>query len=162
MSPDLYVSLRPKMIRLALRYVHSQARAEDAVDAAFAAALAHFDRDQPRNVSAWVGMIVRNVCLHEIRDGKKRAETPPEHWEPAAPANSVPKVLRDEVVERVDAALLTLTGDQRLALELFHFEGLDHQEVAEIMESSPGAVRALVHRAKRRMYWALRAVGEAS
>ena len=59
----------------------------------------------------------------------------------------------------LEAALELLTPDQRLVVHLKHVEGLDGNEIAEIIGSTRGAADAMAARAERRLrhYLELRA-----
>jgi RNA polymerase sigma-70 factor, ECF subfamily len=160
MTGELYVQERPRLLRLALRILRNEALSEDAVDMAFGRALTAYEKDKPENVAAWLSAITKNVCFHILRDDKVRSGKSFEVERSMRPSTGSPHA--KELVAQVDAALLQLTDRQRLALELFHFQELDHQEVAEIMDIGPGAVRALVHRAKRRLFLMLHDWAEAS
>ena len=56
---------------------------------------------------------------------------------------------QQELAKRVDEALKTLPERQRLALTLFHHEGLSQIEVGDIMGISDEAVESLLARARR-------------
>jgi RNA polymerase sigma-70 factor (ECF subfamily) len=57
---------------------------------------------------------------------------------------------------RVDAALKALPERQRLALTLFHYEGLSQIEVGKVMGISDEAVESLLARARRTLKAALK------
>jgi RNA polymerase sigma-70 factor, ECF subfamily len=61
-----------------------------------------------------------------------------------------------DVSQRVDAALKELPDRQRMALTLFHYEGLSQVEVGRIMGISDEAVESLLARARRNLKGALR------
>ena len=52
---------------------------------------------------------------------------------------------------RVDGALKTLPERQRLALTLFHYEGMSQIEVGAVMGISDEAVESLLGRARRQL-----------
>lgn len=56
-----------------------------------------------------------------------------------------PVAVEDQLLVR--AALQTLTGQQREAVVLRHVLDLSVEQTAQLLETSPGAVRALTHRA---------------
>ena len=58
--------------------------------------------------------------------------------------------------QRVDAALKALPDRQRIALTLFHYEGLSQIEIGQIMGISDEAVESLLARARRGLKAALR------
>ena len=57
---------------------------------------------------------------------------------------------------RFDTALKALPERQRLALTLFHFEGMSQIEVAEAMGITDEAVESLLARARRALKTALK------
>jgi RNA polymerase sigma-70 factor (ECF subfamily) len=61
-----------------------------------------------------------------------------------------------DTAARVDTALKALPERQRLALTLFHFEGLSQSEVARTMGISDEAVESLLARARRTLKTALK------
>lgn len=105
-------------------------------------------------VRPWLRRVVSNLCIDRIRSGKQVevTDTPPE-------VASAPEQMRDieggERAARVDAALKALPDRQRLALVLFHFEGLSQIEVAAEMGISDEAVESLLARARRALKTAL-------
>ncbi|MCK5549489.1 MAG: sigma-70 family RNA polymerase sigma factor, partial [Hyphomicrobiaceae bacterium] len=58
--------------------------------------------------------------------------------------------------DRVDTVVKALPDRQRMALTLFHYEGLSQIEVGRIMGVSDEAVESLLARARRRLKVALR------
>ena len=65
------------------------------------------------------------------------------------PADQITSIEMREASARVDAALKALPERQRLALVLFHFEGLSQVEVGSSMGISDEAVESLLARARR-------------
>jgi RNA polymerase sigma-70 factor (ECF subfamily) len=91
---------------------------------------------------------VANLCIDRIRAGQ-RTEVTDEVPEQEAPAGQLRRLVDRELSSRVDAALKRLPERQRLALTLFHFEGLSQLEVAESMGISDEAVESLLARGRR-------------
>ena len=56
-----------------------------------------------------------------------------------------------ELSGRVDQALKQLPERQRLALTLFHFEGMSQSEIAHVMDISDDTVESLLARARRQL-----------
>jgi RNA polymerase sigma-70 factor (ECF subfamily) len=63
--------------------------------------------------------------------------------------------MEDDLAKRVDVALKALPERQRLALTLFHHEGLSQIEVGDVMGISDEAVESLLSRARRSLKAAL-------
>ena len=60
-------------------------------------------------------------------------------------------VARRELIDAVHVGLACLPEDQRKAIQLHCLEGRSLEETAELMEKTPGAIRALVHRGKGKL-----------
>jgi len=76
--------------------------------------------------------------------------------EQAEPATQHSQLEAQDTSQRVDAALKELPDRQRMALTLFHYEGLSQVEVGRIMGISDEAVESLLARARRTLKAALR------
>jgi RNA polymerase sigma-70 factor (ECF subfamily) len=96
---------------------------------------------------AWLLAIARNVLLDEVRRGRRLVPLPESLTDRAAPTGD----------ESVTQALESLPPSQRRILELVYVFGYSHAEVAAILETTEGAVRTAVWRARaafRRAYGA--------
>ena len=109
----------------------------------------------PQGLRPWLRRVVSNLCVDRMRSGRRLSvvEEVPERIEPATQLSDLEK--RD-VSQRVDAALKELPDRQRVALTLFHYEGLSQIEVGRIMGISDEAVESLLARARRSLKTALR------
>lgn len=102
----------------------------------------------PGGLRPWLTRVVSNLCIDRLRAGRNTSvvgEVP----EQVAPASQMRDVSERELSLRVDAALKSLPDRQRLALSLFHFEGLSQIEVGQILGVSDEAVESLLARARR-------------
>ena len=109
----------------------------------------------PQGLRPWLRRVVSNLCVDRMRSGRRLtvvAEVP----ERSEPASQLADVEAGEVSQRVDAALKDLPDRQRMALTLFHYEGLSQIEVGRIMGISDEAVESLLARARRSLKVALR------
>lgn len=96
----------------------------------------------------WLRRVASNLCIDRIRSRRKTDVTDevPEQVEMATQLSGLADA---ELGARVDRALKALPERQRLALTLFHFEGLSQLEVGAILEVSDEAVESLLARARR-------------
>ena len=122
--------------------------ADDAVQDAFLQAFLALDRlRDPDRFAGWLGGIVANVC----RAQRRRAPLTllgdwPENLHPAS-AGSLPSA---EDLDRADAlgrAVAGLPPGQRQAVTLFYYADQPASQIA----SSPGAAKASLHKARRRL-----------
>ena len=96
----------------------------------------------------WLRRVVSNLCIDRIRSGQ-RTEVTDEVPDVETPPGQLRELMDRELAARVDSELKSLPERQRLALTLFHFEGMSQLEVAEVMGISDEAVESLLARARR-------------
>ena len=112
-----------------------------------------FHGDEP-SFRAWVFTIARNKVIDAARYAARRPTVPLDAAEYVTPG-----VVRDvaegyEELESMRAALALvgmLSPDQADVILLRVVAELDTQQVAELLDKSPGAVRVLAHRGLRRL-----------
>lgn len=151
-----------RLYALALRVTRDADLAADAVQEAFASALEREEefRGEAR-LSTWLHRIVFNKAVDLLRR-RRREEPLPEpatltgeddrlghgpSW--ARPPDEL--LLGREARQALEDALGTLTPLQRAVFELREAEGRPTEEVADILDLTPGAVRVHLHRARLRL-----------
>lgn len=145
----------------------SRADAEDATQETFLRA--HREASMFRGAcapSTWLFAIARNVCLDRLRARTARRFTAlddvVEHGIREAARPGALHVGAEDAAQRAqyvaavrDGCLLgtlaCLTADQRAAFVLRTLTDLATDEVAQVLDRSPNAVRVLVHRARARL-----------
>lgn len=96
----------------------------------------------------WLRRVVSNLCIDRVR-GRRRLTVVAEVPEQAEAPSQGRQLDEQAMAARVDAALKALPERQRLALTLFHYEGLSQLEVGNILGVSDEAVESLLSRARR-------------
>lgn len=101
-------------------------------------------------VRPWLRRVVSNLCIDRVRG---RAKLTPVDELPEVPeeARQLAAMESEEMKQRVDGALKKLPDRQRLALTLFHYEGMSQIEVGNVMGISDEAVESLLGRARRQL-----------
>jgi RNA polymerase sigma-70 factor (ECF subfamily) len=102
----------------------------------------------PGGVRPWLRRVVSNLCIDRVRAHRNTTVTDAVPEESEA-AGQVRHLLERELGHRVDAALKALPERQRLALTLFHYEGMSQVEVGAVLAISDEAVESLLARARR-------------
>ncbi|MBQ1094192.1 sigma-70 family RNA polymerase sigma factor [Streptomyces sp. B93] len=119
---------------------------------------------QGKEFSAWLLTIARNLYLDEMGRSRSRLETPVAEFRDAEQPHCSTELLALRELEAVENretvqdVLRVLNPPERHCLELRFFDGLSAEETAHAMGRSVGAVRALTHRAVRRLRWSAGAV----
>lgn len=103
----------------------------------------------------WLRRVVSNLCVDRMRSGKRMVVVDEVPELPEA-ATQQSEMEAQDTSQRVDAALKALPDRQRMALTLFHYEGLSQIEIGQIMGISDEAVKSLLARARRGLKAALR------
>ena len=162
------------MLRLAMAYVRDRGVAEDVVQESWLTCLRSLDRFEGRSsLKTWIFGIVMNVArarrrkesrilpfasLFKRDDSDRRRPTVdqsrfgadglwqsgPQKWDNLPES----KVLGDETIERVKAAIAELPPKQREVIVLRDVAGLDAGEVSGLLGISAANVRVRLHRAR--------------
>ncbi len=146
---------------LAVTILGDPDEAADAVQEAFVRLWRRGGHVPDAAVRPWLLKVVHNLCLDQLRRRKLVAK----HWgrsDPdalpnlrAAPAPAAAPELPDSLA----AALEQLPPRTRSMVMLHYCEGLPLAEIAELLDTTPGAVKVALHRARHalRQYLAPRA-----
>lgn len=154
-----------QVVRFALSFVGSQARAEELAQEAFVRVYQTRSRYKPAaRFNTWLYRIVTNLCVSDVRRAEHRFMGVPRVREGGAErpfeVGDLPdertrtgeeRMLAQEDMDRVRGVLGRLPPQQRAALLLARVEGLSYDEVAQSLGSSVSAVKSLIHRATTTM-----------
>jgi RNA polymerase sigma-70 factor (ECF subfamily) len=141
------------VFNVCLRILGNVQEAEDLAQEAFLRAyrnIAQFDPNRP--FGPWMRVLAANLCYNHIN--KARLEQAPLEDErdhiPADPHES-PEALLELNQENQDLyqKIWKLPENQRIALELRHFQGLSYQEMADALDLPLNTVRSHLYRARR-------------
>lgn len=136
---------------------------DDVVQRTFMACVEHHEKFRGEgSMRAWLLGIARNQLLMHYRglDAWARAR---DRFEALAVDDLVTSPSR-VVAQREEQTLLLralrrIPLESQLVLELFYWEGLDHAEVAQVLEVAVGTVKSRLHRARERLVDVLRELG---
>ena len=133
--------------RYALAVLHNEADAEDVTQQTFLSAYRAFQRgERPHTPHNWLIKIAHNVCRQRFRDSSRR---PQEVEFDEALAAAAPEDSDVPTATEIRRALGFLAFNQRAALVMRELEGRSYAEIAQILDTSVGAVETLIFRARR-------------
>ena len=133
--------------RYALAVLHNEADAEDVTQQTFLSAYRAFQRgERPHTPHNWLIKIAHNVCRQRFRDSSRR---PQEVEFDEALAAATPEDSDIPTATEIRRALGFLAFNQRAALVMRELEGRSYAEIAQILDTSVGAVETLIFRARR-------------
>ena len=121
--------------------------------------LAQFHGDA--SFATWLNRIVTNLCLDELRRQKRaRMDSIEEIEEATGPVENrmeiqevdpMERIAREELRERIDAAMDKLSDNHRTVLVLYEYEQLEYKQIAEKMGTSIGTVMSRLFYARKKM-----------
>jgi RNA polymerase sigma-70 factor (ECF subfamily) len=135
--------------------VNDRALAEDFTSETFLRALRRISSIsyQGRDIGAWFVTIARNIILDHVKSARNRFEiTTSDTLEgPEREPSPEAAVLDLLTSERLMAAVRKLGDDQRECVMLRFIQGFSVSETAAVMGRNDGAIKALQHRAVRKL-----------
>ncbi len=145
------------VLSLCRYHLRSDTEADDAMQDTFLRAYNKLDKlDRPDGLRSWLYAIARRVCAERRRANSRRVR----HEEqavisrmnkPETSATVLGQVDRAERMERLDAALDSLSDKERLAIHLHYLETDPPAAAASALGLSRGGFYKLLHRARARL-----------
>jgi RNA polymerase sigma-70 factor, ECF subfamily len=173
-DPDGFRSLVERhsrnVFRLAFRMTGNENDAEDIVQETFLRAYKQLARYESRSsFGTWLYRIAANCSLDLIRTRKFRGELPKPEGEDKDPMDLIasPQPGPDrlaasrQVEEHVAGAMAALSGQERTAFVLRHFEGLSIEEISGVLGVGGNAAKHSIFRAVQKLRAALEPLVEA-
>jgi RNA polymerase sigma-70 factor, ECF subfamily len=135
---------RRNVYQLCYRFMNHHEDASDLAQDVFVRAfkgLAGFKGDS--SLGTWLYRVSVNACLNRL--AMKKVDTEPIDAVPRVDdraADALDRVMREERAEQVRSAIAKLPPKQRATLTLRVYQELSHEEIAQVLGSSVGAVKA--------------------
>lgn len=152
---QLYREHRDPIFRFAYRMVGSVEVAEDVAHECFLSLITGGDRFDPAHASlrTYLFAAARNLAFKHLRktDCELAVETMPEHPRLSCAEAPLHKLLNDEMVGQVRAAISSLPPLQREVIILFEYEELSLAEIAAIVAADVGTIKSRLYRARERL-----------
>jgi len=136
--------------------VQDRADAEDVVQETFLRAFVHLRTFAGRSAFfTWLCRIALNLAIGEHRRRARIAFRQPAESSPDEPVDrgDLPgdRLMREESLSQIQRALAALAPDQRAVLVLRTVEGLNYQEISQVLDLNVGTVRSRLHRARMQL-----------
>ncbi|WP_156934958.1 sigma-70 family RNA polymerase sigma factor [Pseudonocardia spinosispora] len=152
---QLYDRYHEMVFRYVLFRVSDRQLAEDLTAETFLRALRRIQSVsyQGRDIGAWFVTIARNLVLDHVKSSRYRLEQTTSEIADLSPSTTGPEqqVLDGATHEELLRCVAKLNSDQKECIALRFLQGLSVAETARLMGRNEGAVKALQHRAVRRL-----------
>lgn len=141
---------------LAYRMLSNPTEAEDAAQETFLRAYTRLSTYDPdRKFSSWILSIASHYCVDRLR--RRRGNTlsmediQSGRWIPDDTPRPEERTLEQERSVAIRHLLEEMPEHYRVAIVLRYWQDLSYEEIAEITESTPSAVKSRLHRARQMM-----------
>jgi len=135
---EIYREYYPKVSGYIHNHVNNPEDAEDLCSEVFRKAWEHLDAESRSGFSSFIYTITRNTVFDYFRTRREYSELPEDL---AVQDNMGEKLLHDETLSRLAAALKTLPETQRELIVLRYYRNKTLQEIAELMDLSYGVTK---------------------
>ncbi len=136
------------------RFVFNHQDADDVLQNTFIKVWKSLDNFKSNSkLYTWLYRIATNESITHINKHKKRAETglETEEGNPLEVLKADEYFDGNEIQAKLQLALNTLPDKQRSVFQLRYFEELKYNEIAEVLETSVGALKASYHHAVKKI-----------
>jgi RNA polymerase sigma-70 factor, ECF subfamily len=141
------VELLPRLRRFARNLTRDSHDADDMVQIALERALTRLDQwRRDARLDGWMFKIVRNAWIDEVRSRGRRAKI--FLSEESGADVGVDTMDKQTTLLSVQAAMLRLSEEQRLAVSLVLIEGLPYKEAAEVLDIPIGTLTSRLARGR--------------
>jgi RNA polymerase sigma factor (sigma-70 family) len=148
---------RPHLRAVAYRILGSLSEADDAVQEAWLR-LQRAGADEIDNLEGWLTTVVARICLNIVRARSTRGEQPLDGFVPeplVSPATGedpeYEALLSDAVGVALQVVLDRLAPAERVAFVLHDMFAVPFDDIASLLDRSPGSTRQLASRARHRV-----------
>lgn len=142
---------------LIFRFMRNESHVDDLTQETFLRIYRHAESYQPTaKFSTWLYRIVANLCFNALRAKKLKRTCSLDNSAqdssielPDTAQRSPSEEVNDEELGRIiKEEICALPENQRMAIILKQYEQLNYDEIADVMETSPSAVKSLLSRAR--------------
>lgn len=151
-----------RLVAVMNHLVGNAEEAEDLAQEVFLRVYRARHKYRPRSkFSTWLFTIANNLALNSLRSRQRRPAVPlvgqesgplgarlQEQIVPDPGTGPMQRVQKEELAQRIRAALDCLNERQRMAVVLNKFEDMNYAEIAEVMGLTTKAVKSLLSRAR--------------
>jgi RNA polymerase sigma-70 factor (ECF subfamily) len=150
---EIYQLHSPAIFRYFYFRLSDRESAEDLTGAVFLQMIEALPRYEDRGLpfAAWLFRIAHDRLVDHHRRSAYRQSGPLSDQLVDSAAETENLAMRSHEDQGLRALMSELTGEQRMVVQLRFIEGYNLQETADLMAKSPGAIKALQHRALRQL-----------
>lgn len=160
-NQELFADLFKKHVKpvygTCLFYLQDKAEAQDATMQIFEKLLLDIKNQNVQNFKAWLGFVVRNHCISQIRKNKTKHKNQQafyefEYSEPILEEEeNIARVGEERLLQQMKNCLPKLKEAQRLCVELFYLKQQTYQQIVEQTNYTLNEVKSHIQNGKRNL-----------
>ena len=153
---ELYARYMHLVYGVSLKYYKDRDDAQDAVMFIFEKLIDDLPRHEVRNFKSWLYVLTKNHCLMEIRtrksanqmlEGLKIEQEFMESLDEMHPIDREDEIIEEALKECIEK----LKSEQKQCIELFYYQKLCYQEIAEKLRLDEKKVKSFLQNGKRNL-----------
>ena len=140
------------LLGVCMKYLKNEEDSKDAVQQIFLKAINELHKYRVDYFKSWVYMIAKNYCLMKLRD---KSKIHLEINDRIAASDEPPEINllmeKDDILEKMSAALQQLNKEQQQCLTLFYFEKKSYAEIVATTGYDMMQVKSYIQNGKRNL-----------
>jgi len=139
-----------------MNYLDEEEKAKDAAMQVFENLFTGLKKHDIRNFKSWLHVVTKNHCLMQLR-GQKQQQIIREEWQKVYAGDMESPLLlnpydeKEESLIDLEEAILMLSKEQRICIELFYLKKKSYNEIVEITGDSYLQVKSHIQNGKRNL-----------
>lgn len=136
-----------------LKYLKDPESAKDAVMQIFEELVQKLTKHEVDNFKSWLYTLAKNYCLMQLRTPKnlKTTEFRPESMQLDQDVHLNGMMEKEENLQKLEKCLQTLSGEQKMAVELFYLQNKCYREISELTGIEWNKVRSYIQNGRRNL-----------
>lgn len=154
---DLFEKHVKTVFGVCLFYFRDKEIAKDSVMLIFEKMISDLRKTEIKNFKGWLGFVVRNHCISELRKQKNKKFVPETYLDfeikqtHLQTEEAIESVNEDEMLTHLQVCLPVLKDNQRRCLELFYIKALSYQEISAQTNMTINEVKSHIQNGKRNL-----------
>jgi len=153
---ELYSRYMHLVYGVSLKYLGNQEDARDAVMQIFEKLISDLTGQEVRNFKSWLYVLTKNYCLMQIRsqksaDGRLEGYKIEQEFMESEPEMHPIDKEDQSVEDALKDCIALLKHEQKQCIELFYYQKLCYQEIAESLSLTEKKVKSLLQNGKRNL-----------
>jgi len=139
------------LLGVAFKYLKDKTRAEDAVQQVFEKALTHLPQEEILNFKGWLYILMRNHCLHTLRNKSYNTDEklPEQLWAHEADKEEI--LWQEHTLQQLNEALGQINVEQRKTIALFYLEKKSYEQIIAETGFTFMQVKSYIQNGKRNL-----------